>query len=413
MFVVKENTNICLRLLQDLLLKHIKREAMVKKHIFRVILLISTVLVQHLCFANTVAVCNTDQIICSKLGSEDIKYGLLPFALSRHKIDSVDYIDYPKALLDELSFDVALLPKTEAQYLLKNGDFTVYDIPLKNSIIKLTPDNLMTERLLGTRNACDYGRTDLKCVSIEQALGEFNQGLASIVGFDSVLTPFIPSLQNVRSSETLDNIAYVLLVNNESPLASINLRSDLIQPSFLDGYVITVLILALILLLTGCTVAYVHFKSQIDEQSGCYSKKMFEKTQNKASSKPKTIMLIDYNNFKSVNDIMGHPVGDRVIELVSSELIGILRKNDKIYRIGGDEFFVEFSNYLPDSRVIQLRQNMEEAAARVSNQLGLDDIEFGLAVGHKALEAGETIKDAYKIVDEQMYIQKKAMKASR
>lgn len=52
------------------------------------------------------------------------------------------------------------------------------------------------------------------------------------------------------------------------------------------------------------------------------------------------LLFLDLDNFKSVNDSLGHQNGDRVLKLVSQRLIGILRTTDTICRIGGDEFAV-------------------------------------------------------------------------
>ena len=52
------------------------------------------------------------------------------------------------------------------------------------------------------------------------------------------------------------------------------------------------------------------------------------------------LIIFDLDNFKSVNDILGHPIGDEVLKIFSSCLTNSFRKNDIISRIGGDEFIV-------------------------------------------------------------------------
>ena len=53
-----------------------------------------------------------------------------------------------------------------------------------------------------------------------------------------------------------------------------------------------------------------------------------------------TFFIIDVDNFKSVNDILGHPVGDQVLRQISSILTELFRKDDLVGRLGGDEFCV-------------------------------------------------------------------------
>jgi diguanylate cyclase (GGDEF)-like protein len=51
-----------------------------------------------------------------------------------------------------------------------------------------------------------------------------------------------------------------------------------------------------------------------------------------------SLILFDVNNFKSINDSYGHPVGDEVLKEFAHALQQTLRKGEKLYRIGGDEF---------------------------------------------------------------------------
>ena len=52
------------------------------------------------------------------------------------------------------------------------------------------------------------------------------------------------------------------------------------------------------------------------------------------------VMLLDLDNFKSVNDTLGHDIGDHLLRLVSRRLSELLRKGDTIARMGGDEFLL-------------------------------------------------------------------------
>lgn len=61
---------------------------------------------------------------------------------------------------------------------------------------------------------------------------------------------------------------------------------------------------------------------------------------NRAGAKSFSIFYIDLDRFKSVNDALGHAVGDALLKSVSARITGLVREGDLVARLGGDEFAI-------------------------------------------------------------------------
>jgi len=70
------------------------------------------------------------------------------------------------------------------------------------------------------------------------------------------------------------------------------------------------------------------------------------------------MMFVDIDNFKYINDSMGHAFGDRLIVKASERLISIVEKSGEVYRFGGDEFIIIL-------HPIENTENINKVAARI------------------------------------------------
>lgn len=73
------------------------------------------------------------------------------------------------------------------------------------------------------------------------------------------------------------------------------------------------------------------------------------------------VLFLDLDNFKSINDTLGHPVGDELLKIVADRLRGCIREVDAIARLGGDEFVIVQTKIEHPSDVAMLATRVREA----------------------------------------------------
>ena len=115
------------------------------------------------------------------------------------------------------------------------------------------------------------------------------------------------------------------------------------------------------------------------------------------------VTLLDLNNFKDINDQLGHPVGDAVLIQVAKRIGIAIDKTDKLSRFGGDEYFVYISQ-AEDSKKVQ--QIIKKIKSEVSVPMLIEEqeIELSVAAGYAIYpDEGVTFEELYLAADEKMY----------
>jgi diguanylate cyclase (GGDEF)-like protein len=117
---------------------------------------------------------------------------------------------------------------------------------------------------------------------------------------------------------------------------------------------------------------------------------------------PFTLVVIDLDGLKEINDTQGHPAGDAAIQALSERFRRVLRFGDNAARIGGDEFAVILPNTDPDD-VPMLLERIG------SSQLGADRPcpPFSYGVAQCPAEADD-MDSLFKLADSRLYEAKKA-----
>ena len=101
-----------------------------------------------------------------------------------------------------------------------------------------------------------------------------------------------------------------------------------------------------------------------DSLTGLPNRKLFSDrlgivlAQARRNKKKVGIVMLDLDNFKDVNDTLGHDVGDTLLKAVAERLSGTLRKSDTVARFGGDEFVLIFPDMEAIEEAIQVVQKI-------------------------------------------------------
>lgn len=129
------------------------------------------------------------------------------------------------------------------------------------------------------------------------------------------------------------------------------------------------------------------------------------------------LIFIDLDNFKVVNDTLGHDIGDALLIMVAKSIKDVIREEDTIARIGGDEFIVLLDNI--GSNKEDARINIANLAEKIKDTLNaITHIEGHINVSTPSIgvtlfsDASVSVKDIIKQADTAMYAAKKQGKNS-
>ncbi|MEG1275431.1 MAG: diguanylate cyclase [Ruthenibacterium sp.] len=146
---------------------------------------------------------------------------------------------------------------------------------------------------------------------------------------------------------------------------------------------------------------------QIDPMTGVYNKIAMATLANKVLQEypngHHALMLLDIDDFKGINDTLGHAFGDLVLVEICTKLKNALRSSDIVGRMGGDEFAVLMKN-IPDTSSV-LKKAMELSAAFRQSYAGeKGDYKISCSIGILIIEAtGESFETFYRKADAALY----------
>ena len=117
---------------------------------------------------------------------------------------------------------------------------------------------------------------------------------------------------------------------------------------------------------------------------------------------PLSLIVMDIDKFKSINDTYGHTTGDEIIKAFTKVVDGIIRKTDMLFRYGGEEFVVIMSNTGRDGSMLlaeRIRRGIERMEVLVPQRRSPVTVSLGVA----SLNGKEDGKALFKRADQALY----------
>lgn len=151
----------------------------------------------------------------------------------------------------------------------------------------------------------------------------------------------------------------------------------------------------------------VRIQAQRDELTGLYNRSILNDDYfvARVESKPTSIIAIDGDSLKRINDKFGHAFGDQSIKYIADKLVDGVRDNDYVLRLGGDEFLVVLVGCEVDFAHDVARKIQHAIGSDVVNHHGLT---VSVSYGVTALKKGESFQRAIERADKELYKAKRS-----
>ncbi len=124
-----------------------------------------------------------------------------------------------------------------------------------------------------------------------------------------------------------------------------------------------------------------------------------------------TVIMIDLDRFKIINDTLGHKEGDRILKETGAMLAKTFGR-DQCYRYGGDEFIIIMAE-IPESRCRELVAEMMTGRPEIKTRDGEVYAEYSVGYAHERIAGDRSLRDLFADADKNMYENKRSKKSRK
>lgn len=178
-----------------------------------------------------------------------------------------------------------------------------------------------------------------------------------------------------------------------------------------DGFVSSIELIGYVVLLPiawwfGKQYDKVQFYSEKDPLTGMYNRRYIEYIFPKLQEQKEqsfAVLLIDVNDFKLINDLLGHKAGDEYLKNITRQLVKSVEKKDIVARWGGDEFIIFSSKGQNHETVNDIIKKVNYHLKEIST----NELEISVSIGTALYPSeGKTLDELIRIADKKMYHRK-------
>ena len=243
--------------------------------------------------------------------------------------------------------------------------------------------------------------------------------LIMIGNIDTHKTPPIKKSQRAHMENyKTKNCAIVPLICHDKVVGVLNIADKMSGDNFTSG---DVALLKLFSQLVGSSIGNIkmfekiQYQATTDGLTGLANHKMFYGVLEKELWRARryggkvTLIMVDIDNLKKINDTYGHRVGDKIIKKVSKRIKECIRQTDTPARYGGDEFAVVLPNTSVSDALIVAERMVNMVASSPIIWRG-EQIEPSISVGLGEYDANTNPEDVTSRSDRALYVAKQAGK---
>ncbi|WLI14147.1 MULTISPECIES: GGDEF domain-containing protein [Pseudomonas] len=123
-------------------------------------------------------------------------------------------------------------------------------------------------------------------------------------------------------------------------------------------------------------------------------------------SQPLSLLMLDIDHFKHINDTYGHSAGDEVLKAVAASIKNQLRNVDMVFRFGGEEFMILLSNTSREAAAM-VGERLRFAAQAQDYEAEGKMIDLTVSIGCSTLLPGESAESLLRRADSALYVAKR------